>query len=264
MTHGALLAKRRFLGLDFDSLDLGQVSDWLKARRAGDPFAYIVTPNVDHMVQIEARPVELRPLYEQAALCLCDSRVLARLARLVGTAMTVVPGSDLVLEIFAKVLRDGDTLCLVGGSSALAARLQALYPNIHLVHHEPPMGLRHDAAARQAAIAAVAKARARFTLLAVGCPQQEMLAWEMQQSVEVTGTALCIGASVEFIVGEQRRAPLPVQKAGLEWGWRLLGNPRRLARRYLWEGPAIIPLVWRWRHAERLRLRDGAGATGGF
>jgi N-acetylglucosaminyldiphosphoundecaprenol N-acetyl-beta-D-mannosaminyltransferase len=251
--HGALLAKSHFLGLDFDRLDLGHASNWLMERRAGDPFAYIVTPNVDHMVQIETRPVELRHLYEQAALCLCDSRVLAGLARLTGIAMTVVPGSDLVLELFARVLHDGDTICLVGGSNAVAARLQALYPGIKLVHHEPPMGLRHDAAARQAAIAAVARARARFTLLAVGCPQQEILAWEIQQSQDVTGTALCIGASVEFMLGEQRRAPLPVQKAGLEWGWRLLGNPRRLARRYLWDGPLIFPLVWRWR-TERNRL----------
>ncbi|WP_242139334.1 WecB/TagA/CpsF family glycosyltransferase [Sphingomonas sp. CARO-RG-8B-R24-01] len=243
-----------FLGLDFDTPTAAQVVAFLETRRASDPFGYIVTPNVDHMVQIEAHP-ELRPLYQGAMLCLNDSRILARLAKLYGISLSVVPGSDLIVALFGSVLQDGDRLCLVGGSDTLAGQLRSRYPGITLIHHAPPMGLRRDPVARQAAVAAAAAAQARFTLLAVGAPQQEILAAEMAAAGTVTGTAFCIGAAVDFIVGAQVRAPRIVQRAGMEWFWRLAGNPRRLGRRYLVEGPKIFRIALRWRAAQRRQPR---------
>ena len=61
-----------------------------------------------------------------------------------------------------------------------------------------------------------------------------------------------MGASLLFLSGEERRAPVPVQRAGLEWAWRLAQDPRRLARRYLVEDPLLLALLWR----ERARLRQ--------
>jgi N-acetylglucosaminyldiphosphoundecaprenol N-acetyl-beta-D-mannosaminyltransferase len=60
---------------------------------------------------------------------------------------------------------------------------------------------------------------------------------------------LCIGASLEFIAGAHRRAPHWMQRAGLEWLYRLGSDPRRLARRYLINCPPIVGLLWR----ERMR-----------
>ncbi|WP_277970649.1 WecB/TagA/CpsF family glycosyltransferase [Sphingomonas echinoides] len=239
-----------FLDLDFDTVTAAEVVAFLRTRTVEDRFGYIVTPNVDHMVQIDAQP-ELRPVYQGALLCLNDSRVLARLAKLYGIALTVVPGSDLIVALFGSVLQDGDRLCIVGASAPLVAQLRAQYPRITIVHHEPPMGLRRNAAARQAAVDAVAAANARFTLLAVGAPQQEILASEMAAAGTVTGTAFCIGAAVDFIVGAQVRAPRIVQQAGMEWFWRLAGSPRRLGRRYLVEGPKIFRIALRWQRNRR-------------
>lgn len=239
-----------FLDLDFDTVTAAEVVAFLRTRTAEDRFGYIVTPNVDHMVQIDAQP-QLRPVYQGALLCLNDSRVLARLAKLYGIALTVVPGSDLIVALFGSVLQDDDRLCIVGASAPLVAQLRTQYPRITIVHHEPPMGLRRNAAARQAAVDAVAAANARFTLLAVGAPQQEILASEMAAAGTVTGTAFCIGAAVDFIVGAQVRAPRIVQQAGMEWFWRLAGSPRRLGRRYLVEGPKIFRIALRWQRNRR-------------
>ena len=241
----------QFLGIRFDRMTMPAALDWLRARSADTALAYVVTPNVDHMVRLEAAPPALRAAYEKADLCLCDSRVLARLARLCGIDLPVVPGSDLVGALFARGLEVGDRVCLIGGSDEIAARIGARFPDVTIVHHAPPMGLLHDAAARGRAIEAAAAARARAVLLAVGSPQQELLAWEMRAAGSVRGTALCIGAGVDFLAGAQARAPRIVQRAGFEWAWRLATSPRRLARRYLVDGPAIFPLVWRWRRAQR-------------
>jgi exopolysaccharide biosynthesis WecB/TagA/CpsF family protein len=115
------------------------------------------------------------------------------------------------------------------------------------------MGLLRDAPARARAIDFAADAHARIILLAVGSPQQEVLAREMREDGRVTGFGLCIGAAVEFITGEQVRAPRIVQRAGVEWAWRLASQPKRLWRRYLVDGPAIFGMVWRWSRMQKAK-----------
>ena len=67
--------RAEFLDLQFDRLTFNQVKKRLRAATTATSYGYIVTPNVDHMVRLKREP-ELRPLYEGATLCLCDSRVL--------------------------------------------------------------------------------------------------------------------------------------------------------------------------------------------
>lgn len=243
-----------FLGLAFDMLTPDQVRNWLAGRDADSPYAYVVTPNVDHMIRLRDAPADVRRAYADADLRLCDSRVLQRLAAFAGAQLTVVPGSDLTAELFRAVLRGGDAVCLIGGEDGDAARLMNIFPGITVVQHCPPMGLRRDAEARARAIDAAVAAGSRAVLFAVGSPQQELLARAMADRPDARGTALCIGASIDFLLGTQTRAPKLVQRLSMEWAWRLLTDPRRLARRYLVEGPAIFPMVWRWRR-ERRRAR---------
>jgi exopolysaccharide biosynthesis WecB/TagA/CpsF family protein len=241
-----------FLGLDFDPWPPGAVRAWLAARGAASDFAYVVTPNVDHVVRLHKGGDDAHwQAYRGAALSICDSRVLRGLARACGVGLPVTTGSDLVRVLFQEILNEDDVVCLIGGGDALAVALARRFPALTIRHHAPPMGLIHDREARARAVAFAAETRARVTLLAVGSPQQEVLALEMARSGTVRGTALCIGAGVEFLLGIRARAPRVLQRAGLEWAWRLLSEPRRMWRRYLVEGPAVFPLVWRWWRTRR-------------
>jgi exopolysaccharide biosynthesis WecB/TagA/CpsF family protein len=235
-----------FLDVMFDPLTEDQVTSDLRARTPSAPFRYLVTPNVDHIVRLSrldrAGPEHLA--YAQAGWCLCDSNILARLAAVRGLHLPVVPGSDLTARLFDEVLVAGDRVCLIGGDTA--AR-EALRRDIEIVQHLPRMGLETDPAARSAAARFAVEARARFILIAVGSPQQELIAQEIQGMPGATGTALCIGASIDFLTGRASRAPRWVRKASLEWLHRLLSDPARLWRRYLIEGPRIFLLLWRWR-----------------
>ena len=91
----------------------------------------------------------------------------------------------------------------------------------------------------------------RFCFLAIGSPQQEIIAQKLKGRGVARGLALCIGASIDFITGAEKRAPLWIRKSGFEWVFRLVQNPRRLAKRYLVRGPRIFLLL---PHIE-LRLR---------
>jgi exopolysaccharide biosynthesis WecB/TagA/CpsF family protein len=80
-------------------------------------------------------------------------------------------------------------------------------------------------------------------------PQQEMIAHAIAAQSGARGTALCIGASIDFLTGRARRAPRWMQRLSIEWLHRLLSDPARLWRRYLIEGPRIFAMAWRWRKA---------------
>jgi N-acetylglucosaminyldiphosphoundecaprenol N-acetyl-beta-D-mannosaminyltransferase len=242
-------ARTEFLGLGFDALATDEVL--ARLAKVGDetPYGFVVTPNVDHIVRLH-EDAELRrqlsPAYGDANLCLCDSKILGLLARARGILLPVVPGSELTRLMFERVIRAGDRVAVVGGDAALLQGLKDKYKTIDFVQHCPPMGLRRNSAARKKAAEFIAASRARFTFIAVGSPQQEMIAAEARTVKGAKGIALCVGASLDFLTGRQKRAPRLAQQLGLEWAHRLLSDPRRLWRRYLIEGPRVFLLTFRW------------------
>jgi len=238
-----------YLGLTFDPRPMAAIVEALCVDHGGDCVT-VVTPNVDHIVRLHraegAAAAVLWAAYRDASLCLCDSRIVARLAKLRGVVLPVVPGSDLTARLFERLL-PGDRIAVIGGDAATVGELAALKPGLDIVQHIPPMGLARNAAALDAAADFAVAARARFVFLAVGSPQQELLAQRIRAQPAARGVVLCIGASIEFLTGRIARAPHWMQRGGIEWLHRLLSNPRRLWRRYLVEGPRIFALAWRFR-----------------
>jgi exopolysaccharide biosynthesis WecB/TagA/CpsF family protein len=253
-----LTERLALLGLDYESMDTGAALAMLASRPADGPFAYLVTPNADHIVRLARDPGRYGPLYRDATWRLLDSRVVARLATAMGLpAPPVVPGSDLTLRLLSEVIRADDRVAVLGGTAGTVAAVRRRFGLRDLLHHDPPMGFDANPAALAAAVEFVATARARFTFLCVGSPRQEIVARAVQARGDATGIALCVGASLLFVSGEERRAPGPVQRAGLEWAWRLVQDPKRLARRYLVDDPLILALLWRERSAARAGRRQG-------
>ncbi|MEH3123109.1 MAG: WecB/TagA/CpsF family glycosyltransferase [Sphingomonas phyllosphaerae] len=248
--------RRPFIGIDFDPLDTDAAVAWLAQITPETPFRYVVTPNVDHIVRLEALGeadalgANLWRAYRGAALVLCDSRVLARLARFYGITLPLAPGSDLTVRLFAEVAQAGDRIAIIGGDAALLQALRVRFATLEFIQHIPPMGMLQKPAALDAAATFGRDSGARFVLLAVGSPQQELLAARIAAGGGAGGCGLCIGASLDFIVGRQRRAPRVVQRLGLEWAHRLASQPGRLWRRYLVDGPRIFRIAHR-RHGGR-------------
>lgn len=247
LSPAASAPRTDFLDLPFDRLDLEGTLSTLLAVPAGQGFRYLVTPNVDHMVRIAADP-EIARLYREAWLCINDSRILTQLARTCGIDLPAVPGSDLVAALLThpKLTADSPVL-IVGGDEGLAASVSDLCGLTRIEQIRPPMGLRKDPAKLAATVEAIEAKPARFVVLAVGSPQQELLANALARRGIATGVGLCIGAGLEFLVGDRPRAPKIFRTLNLEWLFRLACEPKRLARRYLIDGPRIFRLVWEYR-----------------
>lgn len=252
--------------IEIDDYDLGEALK-LVSRFGTDRFGYIVTPNVDHIIR-HYYDRTFRELYAQASYVLLDSRFLAHTVGLVNRqVLRVCLGSDLTAAILQSVIDPADSAVLVGGTSSQAQILRDRYGLKLLRHIDPPMNFISDPRAVEAVLQEIeAIGEFRFCFLAIGSPQQEIIAQMLKARGKARGLALCVGASINFLTGLEQRAPVWMQEAGLEWLYRLTRNPRRLWKRYLVRGPRIFWLLWRieLRVRKATRPPEPAGVPGGI
>jgi len=209
-----------------------------------DSFGFVVTPNADHLIRY-CDDASFRDIYRTADFVLLDSRFLSLILRVTMLLrVEACPGSDITATLLAGVVQPDDKIVVIGGTERQMEILRETYNLNALVHMSPPMGFITDPDAVDACLRFVeTHSPFRFCLLAVGCPQQERLAHALKARERARGLALCVGASINFLTGGERRAPLWVQKIGFEWLYRLTHDPRRLAMRYLVRGPRIFMLL---------------------
>jgi N-acetylglucosaminyldiphosphoundecaprenol N-acetyl-beta-D-mannosaminyltransferase len=211
------------------------------ARFGTGRFGFVVTPNVDHMIRCH-EDVAFRSRYASADFALLDSRFAAQVLRLVkGLRLPVCTGSDLTAALFRRIIAPDDRIVLIGGSAQQAATIVTTFGLRNVRHYNPPMGFITDPEAVEACLQFIESASPfRFCFLAVGSPQQELVAAVLRQRGIARGLALCVGGSLNFLTGKERRAPLWMQRVSLEWLYRLLQDPRRLWVRYLVRGPRFF------------------------
>ncbi len=231
------------LSLVFDDFDLERFLS-VAARFGQDAFGYVVTPNADHLIRLH-EDLSFRNLYAGASYTLLDSRFVSHLLRVVkGVCLPVCTGSDLTAALLTGIIARADAVVIVGGTAAQASFLREKYQLANLAHFDPPMGFSHDPLALEECLQFVElHSPFRFCLLAVGAPQQELVANLLKTRGKARGLALCVGASINFLTGAERRAPRWMQLGGLEWAFRLLSAPRRMARRYLIRGPRVFGVL---------------------
>jgi len=233
----------RLLGLDFAAAPLPQIATSLAARSAEAPFAYVTLSGSADLARLAGEP-DLRPHYEGALLRLLGSRVVFKLCRMMSLpAPAVIPGCDLAARLMAREIDPQEPVTLVGLTPQALGRLKARTGLRRIDHHNPPKGFENDPAAFEQALRYIEAHPARFTFLALGAPQQCLIADALRQRQRATGVGICMGEGLLTLTGQERRAPAAIQQLGLEWAWRLAQDPKGLARRYLVDSPAIVGLL---------------------
>jgi N-acetylglucosaminyldiphosphoundecaprenol N-acetyl-beta-D-mannosaminyltransferase len=236
-----------FLGLDFNQIDREGALDLIAARATLNAhFAYVATPNVDHIVKLSREPAR-RELYDAAWLTLNDSRILETLGKRAGIVLPNAPGADLAAMLFDRVIEKEEPVTIIGGDRLAIAALRKHYGLADIRWHNAPAGLVSNPQAIVEAAAFAAAQGSRFTFICVGAPQQEMIAYAISQIEGATGVGLCVGAALDFLSGKTQRAPKLMRVLGLEWLHRLASEPQRLWKRYLVDGPRIFLLFAEWR-----------------
>lgn len=190
-------------------------------------------------------------------LNLIDGAPVARqVKRVTGVAYPRLAGSDLIFPILDAAASRGYSVGVVGGLPEVkllfADRVLAQWPGLRIAGHWTPSRDDLDSPEAMETLAAeVHDAAARIVLVCLGKPRQER--WiELYGPRSGARVLLAFGAVVDFLAGRVTRAPAWIASAGIEWGWRLMLEPRRLAPRYLVQGP---PAYLKVRQSRELQAR---------
>jgi N-acetylglucosaminyldiphosphoundecaprenol N-acetyl-beta-D-mannosaminyltransferase len=229
----------------------GMVVDWAAA---GDAARVVCAANV-HMVMEAWDDRAFQDLVNAADLVLPDGMptvwALRALDQPCAGRVRVAP--DWLLDLLPMLEERGLTLSLYGGTRDVLAvfveRLRRDYPRLKIgAVIAPPyrkLTPREDAEA----VAAIAAAGKGVLLVGIGCPKQEKWMAAHRQSLDCV--MIGVGAAFDLFGGRTKEAPAWTHDLGLEWIYRLITEPRRLATRYLRHNPRFVALLtfelWRRR-----------------
>ncbi|WP_051337985.1 WecB/TagA/CpsF family glycosyltransferase [Pantoea sp. AS-PWVM4] len=237
-----MINKSEFNGLTINDVSLRQFVDIVQANLISDEdrsIKVVVTPNIDHFQRLSINSdTAFVEAYERADFRLCDSRIVKILSYLKGNRINnVVPGSDLTRDIIASQWIKNYRVTIIGSDSVSVIELKKQYSLSKIEHHNPPMGFTKNPDEVEKCVDFIHESNPDLVFLAVGSPAQEIVACRLLDKYQRRNNAnffvFCIGASLDFLTGKQKRAPAWMQKLSLEWLFRALSNPKRLLPRYI-------------------------------
>lgn len=235
----------RLFGLKVRDDSVAEVADTLIARALNRErfLGYFVNA---HCVNVAARDTAYREILQRAPSVFADGVGMAIAGRLLGHPLTNnVNGTDLLPELCRRAAGQGIPMALLGArpgtAIACANRLQALYPGLDI------RWIRHGFLSEREELGLLPglnASSARILLVAKGVPSQEKWIDRYAAHLDIP-VILGVGALFDFYSGRVRRAPLLVRRIRMEWVFRLLREPRRLAGRYLKGNPLFLARVIR-------------------
>lgn len=222
------------------------VDDIVTLSRSGEPSS-VFTLNLDHVVKLR-RDARFRGAYATANVVTADGWPIAWIARRQNTVFKRTTGADLVLPLIDRAAEHEIPIFFFGTSAAVMGRVGqelslrtegriSIAGTLSPSNAFDPEGPEADAA-----IAEIRKSGAKICLVALGAPKQELFS-NYARKMGLACCMVCVGAALDFIAGQQIRAPKILRDHGLEWAWRLASNPRRLARRYLESASMFVYLA---------------------
>lgn len=210
-------------------------------------FHYVVTPNSDIVVKMQDDPL-LLDICNNADLILTDGQIVVKLAKYLGTPIKErVAMTDFVWDVLDLAEEKKYKVFLLGGKPSVlemaTSKIREKYSNINIVDsYSPPIGFENNKNLLNESINRIKNSNADILLVFLGCPKQEKFIFNNKDKYKVP-ISITMGGCVDFIAGEVRRAPIWMQKIGLEWFYRFLQEPRRLFKRYFIEDVKIFKLV---------------------
>ncbi len=232
----------RVLGTPIDPVGWDEALDriWQLARRRQS--SYVGICNAHSVVTAQQDPA-FRAALEGSNMNTADGAPVAWMLRKLGHAhQQRINGPDLMLRYCEQASQREESIFLYGASQTtldlLQERLLRDWPSLKIAGaYSPPfrpLSAEEDAAIVQR----INDSGAGTVWVSLGCPKQEL--WMAKQLGHINAVMIGVGAAFDYHAGTLKRAPLWMQKRGLEWLYRLVTEPRRLWRRYLVTNTAFI------------------------
>lgn len=221
---------------------------------SGRPHQHVVV-NVDKLVKADRDP-ELRAIINRCDLVNADGMPVVWASRLLGRPLKErVAGVDLFEALMQRAAQTGWRVFLLGAKEEVVAKVRTLYvakyPGLVITGHRNGYWKPEQEAD---VVQQIAQAGADLLFVAISSPKKEQFLGRYQAQLQVP-FAMGVGGTFDVAAGHVARAPLWMQRAGLEWFFRFLQEPRRMFRRYFVDDMAFFGLLWTyWR---RSRVKEG-------
>lgn len=175
-----------------------------------------------------------------------------------------VYGPTLMLKTCQRAAQERIPIFLFGGKAELLDRLrdclETLYPDLKVAGMRPSKFRQIDRQEKQELIDEIVRSGAGITFVGLGCPRQEVWAFEFREGLSMP--VLAVGAAFNIHAGLLRQAPGFLQVAGLEWLFRLAIEPKRLWKRYLLLNPLYVSMLFlQWTRIRQFNPTDAAAPT---
>ena len=244
------------LGIPLALTDYARTLDWIDDAVATGRRDYVCVA-ATHTVMCCGEDPELREAVLGSTMTVPDGQPLVWALRALGHPLDDrVYGPELMARAFERGASTGRRMYLYGGKddaalAQLRTQLERRYPGVQIVGWSSPPFRPPTPAEDEAVIAAIAATRAEVVWVGIGVPKQEKWMARMRDRLDAP-VLVGVGAAFDFHAGLIPQAPGWVQRAGLEWLFRLSAEPRRLWRRYLRYNPRfVIGFARQWLGARR-------------
>lgn len=219
----------------------GQIIGWSHAPKSRTVFVANV-----HVLMEAWDDSEFMDSVELADLITPDGMPLVWMMRLKGARkQTRVYGPTLMLHVLECAAREGIPVGFYGAApevlEALVRRMQQKYEHLQVAFAYSPPYRNLSPEEDDEIVQEINSSGARILFVGLGCPRQEL--WMGRHKDRVQAVMLGVGAAFDFHAGVKPQAPVWLQKLGLEWLFRLVSEPRRLWKRYLYHNPRFIVLA---------------------
>lgn len=244
------MSRIKFLNTEIDNLNMDEAIEAIDKLIVEKQNSYVVTPNVDHILRLEDDK-EFAEIYENASLRLTDGMPLVWISKMKHTPIKEkVSGSDMFPRVCELAAKKGYSVFLLGAAEGIAAKaaqnLQNKFPGLKIAGtYSPSYGFEKKEKEVNKIIKMINESKPDVLAVGLGSPKQEKFIYKYKDKLNVP-VSLAIGASIDFEAGNKKRAPRFMQKAGLEWLYRLCKEPRRMFMRNL-TSVRIVKIIFKYR-----------------
>lgn len=238
--------KRNVLGVLVDVVDLETATERVM-RAARGTVPYQATALAVHGVMTGALDKKHRARLNSIDLVVPDGQPVRWALNLLYRAglESSVRGTDLTLALLASAEREGLPVFFYGSTSDTLhqahANISSRFPRLQIAGLRPSLFQTANPTVQASIARTIRESGAKIVFVGIGCPRQESFVSAM--AVQVGMPMIAVGAAFDYLAGNLREPPLSLRRWGLEWGWRLVLEPRRLWRRYLLLNPAYLFLL---------------------
>ncbi|MCL4275873.1 MAG: WecB/TagA/CpsF family glycosyltransferase [Anaerolineales bacterium] len=233
------------IGLKISLTDYSNATGSVMLWSQNDKFHYICAANVHMLMEVHDSP-EFAKIVNNADLVVPDGMPLVWMMRLKGQRdQQRVYGPTLMLHVLAMAARENIPVGFYGGApqvlDALVERMKERYNGLNVVYAYSPPFRELNRQEKEEIVKNIDRSGVRILFVGLGCPKQEI--WMAEHRGKVHAVMLGVGAAFDFHSGLKLQAPSWMQRLGLEWLFRLLTEPRRLWKRYLYHNSRFIFLA---------------------